>query len=84
MFSERNQCPWLKIEVAGGKNATEYYPVLLEDCGEKQLSYWKVARRVKAFLSSQNETADLQRTSRLSIPQDQIDILSGLISTEPR
>ncbi|GFU87250.1 hypothetical protein TNCV_738271 [Trichonephila clavipes] len=52
---------------------------LLEACGENTQPYWAVARRVKAFRSSQKETADLQRTGGPSIPQDQIDILNGLL-----
>ncbi|GFS55282.1 hypothetical protein TNCV_1626261 [Trichonephila clavipes] len=67
--------PWLKIKIAGGKNATERYRGLLEVCGKKELSYRTVALCVKAFRLNQNETVDLQRTRRPSIPQDQIDIL---------
>ncbi|GFV96365.1 hypothetical protein TNCV_2869431 [Trichonephila clavipes] len=35
---------------------------------------------LNAFRSGRNETADLQRTGRPSIPQDQAEILSDLLS----
>ncbi|GFX13231.1 hypothetical protein TNCV_2989951 [Trichonephila clavipes] len=39
---------------------------------------------IKGFRSGQNETADLQSTGRLSIPQDQIYTLSGLLFIDSR
>ncbi|XP_035218137.1 uncharacterized protein LOC118191444 [Stegodyphus dumicola] len=42
------------------------------------------ARWVQAFRSGRNETADLQHTRRPSIPQEQIDILSGLLTIDRR
>ncbi|GBM09278.1 hypothetical protein AVEN_59248-1 [Araneus ventricosus] len=44
----------------------------------------KVTRWVKAFRAGLNENADLHRTGRLSIPQHQIDIVSGLLSIDGR
>ncbi|GFY03293.1 hypothetical protein TNCV_1172521 [Trichonephila clavipes] len=57
-------------------------PAELEACGEKALPHKTVTRRVTAFLSGRNETVYLQLTGRPSIPQDQIDILSSLLSLD--
>ncbi|XP_035213421.1 protein GVQW3-like [Stegodyphus dumicola] len=84
MFSKGDQRSWLKIEVACGKNATECYRGLVETCSTNALPYRTAARRVKAFRSGRNETADLQRTGRPSIPQEQIDILSSLLTIDRR
>ncbi|GBL63826.1 hypothetical protein AVEN_51876-1 [Araneus ventricosus] len=46
------------------------------------LPYRTVARWVKAFRADLNESADLHSTGRPSIPQHQIDILSGLLSID--
>ncbi|GBL87777.1 hypothetical protein AVEN_81374-1 [Araneus ventricosus] len=74
----------IKIEVARGKNASEYYHGLREACGVNALPYRKVTLWVKAFRVGLNETADLHRTGRPSIPQHQADIVSGLLSIDRR
>ncbi|GBN26454.1 hypothetical protein AVEN_60371-1 [Araneus ventricosus] len=68
---------WITIEVAGGKNVSECYHELSEDCASL---YRTVARWVKAFRAGPNESGDLYRTSRPSIPQHQIYTLNGLLS----
>ncbi|GFX84645.1 uncharacterized protein TNCV_724531 [Trichonephila clavipes] len=47
--------------------------------GSKQMT---VVQLVKAFGLDWNETVDLQCTDQPSIPQDQIDILSNLLSKD--
>ncbi|GBN16211.1 hypothetical protein AVEN_238512-1 [Araneus ventricosus] len=46
------------------------------------LSYRTVVRWVKAFRAGRNESVDLHCTGRQSIPQHQIEILSGLLSID--
>ncbi|GFS35456.1 hypothetical protein NPIL_324641 [Nephila pilipes] len=46
-----------------------------EACCDSVLPHRRVARKVKAFRSGLNETADLYHTGRPSIPQHQIDIV---------
>ncbi|GBM52067.1 hypothetical protein AVEN_131087-1 [Araneus ventricosus] len=70
---------WIKIEIARGKNGSECSHGLLEVCA---LPYRTDARWDKAFCAVRNETADLHRICRLSIPQHQIDIASGLLSID--
>ncbi|GFT29491.1 HTH_48 domain-containing protein [Trichonephila clavipes] len=84
MFSKGDQRSWLKIYFDRGKNVTECYPGLLEAYGENAFPYRKVARWVEGFCSSRNETVDLQFKGWLSIPQDQIDILSGFLYIDRR
>ncbi|GBN67204.1 hypothetical protein AVEN_223017-1 [Araneus ventricosus] len=84
MFTKGDQLPLNKSEVARGKNASECYYGLHEVCGDNVLPYRMVARWVKAFRADRNDLADLHRTGRPSIPQHQIDIVSGLLSIDRR
>ncbi|GBN24285.1 hypothetical protein AVEN_51295-1, partial [Araneus ventricosus] len=67
---------------ARGKSASECYDGLLEAYGDNSLPYRKVTRWVKALREGLNETADLHRTGRPSIPQHHRDIVGGLLSIE--
>ncbi|GFW38351.1 hypothetical protein TNCV_1332041 [Trichonephila clavipes] len=72
----------LRIDSALSKNATECCQRFLEACSKNVLPHWKVALEVKTFCSGQNDTVDFLRTGRISIPQDQIDILSRFLSVD--
>ncbi|GFW30493.1 uncharacterized protein TNCV_454311 [Trichonephila clavipes] len=79
MLSKGNQRLCLKIKVARAKKKKTG---LLEACGKNAWPYRTVALWFKAIQSGRNETVDLRRTGWHSIPQDQIDTLSTLISID--
>ncbi|GBM89670.1 hypothetical protein AVEN_2288-1 [Araneus ventricosus] len=79
MSTNGEQRSWIKIEVARGKNASECYLGLREACA---LPYKMLAGWVKVFYAGRNETADLHRTDRPSIPQHQIDIEQVFLKKE--
>ncbi|GBM14925.1 hypothetical protein AVEN_213269-1 [Araneus ventricosus] len=81
MFTKYDQRSWIKIEVARGKNASEYSYGLREACA---LPYRTVAGWVKAFRAGRNKIADLHRTIGPSIPQYQIDIVRCFLSIDRR
>lgn len=72
----------IKIKLARGKSVPECYQILREACGDNALLYRAAARWDKAFHAGRNEIANLQRTDRPFILQQQIDIGNGLFSID--
>ena len=75
MFSKQEQRIWIKIECARSRTARQCHQGLQEACGQSALPYRTVARWVKAFNEGRHNVADMRRSGRSSVSDEELYVV---------